>query len=155
MAKKLLLIVAAIALLLAGAFAGIKYAGDNRGTTVGDAARYSAVTKAGALTQSVGGSGTGTVHEVRDGDSIQAAVAAAQSGDVIKIYPGTYHETVYIDKDDIVISGVIIDGAWPDMEAKRSSMMPCCIRATTSRSRTCRSSTSRAMRSWDRPATTS
>ena len=37
-------------------------------------------------------------------------------GDVIRIFPGTYHETVYIDKDDIVLSGVVIDGAWPVME---------------------------------------
>jgi len=56
------------------------------------------------------------VHEVRDGDSIQVAVAAAQSGDIIKIFPGTYHETVYIDKDDIVLSGVVIDDVWPVME---------------------------------------
>jgi parallel beta-helix repeat protein len=44
------------------------------------------------------------------------AVAAAQSGDIIKIFPGTYHETVYIDKDDIVLSGVVIDDVWPVME---------------------------------------
>jgi len=68
------------------------------------------------LTRSVGGSGAGAVHEVRNGDSIQAAVAVAQSGDVIKIFPGMYHETVYIDKDDIVLSGVVIDDAWPVME---------------------------------------
>ena len=117
MARKLLVIIAAIGLLVAGAFAGMKFAGDNRGTIVGDASRYSAVTTGGgALTKSVGGSGSGAVHEVRDGDSIQAAVAAARSGDVIRIFPGTYHETVYIDKDDIVLSGVVIDGAWPVME---------------------------------------
>ena len=117
MAKKLLMIIAAIGLLVAGAFAGMKFAGDNRGTVVGDASRYSAATTGGgALTRSVGGSGTGAVHEVRDGDSIQAAVAAARPGDVIRVSPGTYHETVYIDKDDIVLSGVVIDGAWPVME---------------------------------------
>ena len=58
------------------------------------------------------------MHDVRDGDSIQAAVAAAQSGDVIRIFPGTYSETVYIDKDDIVLSGVVVDGAWPVMEGE-------------------------------------
>jgi parallel beta-helix repeat protein len=115
--KKLGLITAAIALLVAGAIGGMKFATDNRGTVVGDSSRYSVVaTGSGALTRSVGGSGTGTVHDVRDGDSIQAAVAAAQSGDVIRIFPGTYHETVYIDKDDIVLSGVVVDGAWPIME---------------------------------------
>ncbi|MCP5092190.1 MAG: cytochrome-c peroxidase, partial [Gammaproteobacteria bacterium] len=66
MGKRLLLIIAAIALLLVGAIAGIKYAGDNRATVVGDALRYTAqATSGGALTRSVGGSGTGTVHEVR------------------------------------------------------------------------------------------
>ena len=117
MGKKLGLVILAIALLVAGAIGGMKFAGDNRGTVVGDSSRYRIEATGGnALTGSVGGSGTGAVHEVRDGDSIQAAVAAAQSGDVIKIFPGTYHETVYIDKDDIVLSGVVIEGVWPVME---------------------------------------
>ena len=119
MGKKLGLGIAAIALLVAGAIGGMKFAGDNRGTVVGDGSRYRvAATGGGALTGSVGGSGTGAVHEVRDGDSIQAAVAAAESGDIIKIFPGTYHETVYIDKDDIVLSGVVIEGVWPVMEGE-------------------------------------
>ena len=120
MGKKLLLIGVAIALLLVGAFAGIKYAGDNRATVVGDTSRYEVqATHGGALTRSVGGSGTGAVHEVRDGDSIQAAVAAASEGDVIKVFPGRYSETVYIDKDNLVISGVIVRDAWPIMEGDK------------------------------------
>ena len=119
MGKKLLLIIAALALLLVGAFAGMKFAGDNRATVVGDASRYQASAAGGALTKTVGGSGTGTVHEVRDGDSIQAAVAAASEGDVIRVYPGTYSETVYIDKDDIVITGIVEAGAWPVMEGNK------------------------------------
>ncbi len=120
MGKKLLLIVAAIALLLIGAFAGMKYAGDNRATVVGDTSRYSAtMQEGGALTRSVGGSGTGIVHEVRDGDSIQAAVAAAGEGDVIRVFPGTYSETVYIDRDDLVISGVVLDNQWPVLEGNK------------------------------------
>ena len=121
MGKKLALIIAAFLLLIAGVFTGMKFAGDNRGTVVGDASRYSAAAAGGgALTQSVGGSGTGTVHEVRDGDAIQAAVAAAKSGDVIKIYPGTYAETVYIDKDDLILSGVVVNGEWPIMEGDKN-----------------------------------
>jgi parallel beta-helix repeat protein len=121
MGKKLALIIAAFMLLIVGVFAGVKFAGDNRGTVVGDASRYSAATAGSiALTQSVGGSGTGSVHEVRDGDSIQAAVAAAQAGDVIKIYPGTYAETVYIDKDNLILSGVVINGEWPIMEGDKT-----------------------------------
>ena len=120
MGKKLLLIIASIALLLVGAIAGIKYAGDNRATVVGDTSRYTAqATSGGALTRSVGGSGTGAVHEVRVGDSIQAAVAAASEGDIIKVYPGSYSETVYIDKDNLVISGVIVRDAWPVMEGNK------------------------------------
>jgi parallel beta-helix repeat protein len=104
---------------VAGVFAGMKFAGDNRDTVVGDSSRYIAISEGGgALTKSVGGSGTGAVHEVRNGDSIQAAVAVAESGDVIRIFPGTYHETVYIDKDDIILSGVVIEGAWPVMEGE-------------------------------------
>ena len=120
MGKRLFQIIVAIALLTAGAVVGMKFAGDNRATVVGDASRYSnAATGGGLLTRSVGGSGTGAAHEVRDGDSIQAAVAAAQPGDVIRIFPGTYSETVYVDKDDIVISGVVIDGRWPVMEGNK------------------------------------
>ena len=120
MGNKLILAIAAIALLILGAIGGMKFAGDNRSTVVGDGSRYSAAASGGGvLTGSVGGSGTGTVHEVRDGDSIQAAVAAAQAGDVIEIYPGTYSETVYIDKDDLVLSGVVVNGQWPVMEGNR------------------------------------
>ena len=117
MGKKFVLIIAAVALLIVGAIGGMKFAGDNRATVVGDSAKYSTdASSGGELTRSVGGSGTGSVHEVRDGDAIQAAVAAAQPGDVIKVFPGTYNETVYIDKDDIVLSGVVVNGQWPVME---------------------------------------
>ena len=120
MGKKVVLIIAGIVLVVAGMVAGVRFAGDNRATVVGDTARYSATAeRTGTLTRSVGGSATGQVHEVRDGDSIQAAVAAAGEGDVIRIFPGTYSETVYIDKDDLVISGVVIDGAWPVMEGNK------------------------------------
>ena len=40
MGKKLGLVIAAIALLFAGAIGGMKFAGDNRGTVVGDSSRY-------------------------------------------------------------------------------------------------------------------
>ena len=120
MGKKIGLILIGIALLIVGAVGGVRFAGDNRGTIVGDAARYSnAASTAGVLTQSVGGSATGQVLDVRDGESIQAAVAAAAGGDVIRVYPGTYSETVYIDKDDLVITGVVIDGRWPVMEGNK------------------------------------
>ena len=53
----------------------------------------------------------GQVHLVKDGESIQAAVTAAVPGDTIRVMPGTYRETVYIDKDDIRLQGVINQGA--------------------------------------------
>ena len=52
----------------------------------------------------------GQIHIVNPGDSIQAAVEIAQPGDSIQVMPGTYSETVYIDKDDIHLRGVIQAG---------------------------------------------
>jgi nitrous oxidase accessory protein NosD len=49
-----------------------------------------------------------TTHTVHPGESIQAAIDAAQPGDKIKIKAGTYHENVYVDKDFIELEG---DGA--------------------------------------------
>ncbi len=120
MAKKLLLLVASIALLAIGVFIGAKISGDNRATVVGDADRYSAAASADTLTATVGASGTGDVHEVRDGESIMAAVGKAQPGDIVKVFPGTYSESVYIDKDDILLSGVIVNGEWPVMEGDKT-----------------------------------
>ncbi|MDC6459906.1 cytochrome-c peroxidase, partial [Luminiphilus sp.] len=59
------------------------------------------------------------VHEVREGGSIQAAVTQAQGGDVIRVFPGTYHETVYVDKDDISLIGVVEDGQWPHLDGQK------------------------------------
>ena len=36
---------------------------------------------------------------VNDGESIQAAVKSAPKGTIVRVMPGTYHETVYVDKD--------------------------------------------------------
>ncbi|MFT6407359.1 MAG: parallel beta-helix repeat protein [Arenicella sp.] len=47
---------------------------------------------------------------VNDGESIQDAVKAAKPGTTIRIMPGTYSETVYIDKDNIRLIGVIEQG---------------------------------------------
>ncbi len=119
MAKKLAMLIIAIALIAVGAFVGKQFGGDNRGTVIGDSSRYSSGSDVRSLGQSVGASGSGVMHEVRDGDSIQAAVSAASPGDVINVFPGTYSESVYIDKDDILLSGVILDGAWPVMEGNK------------------------------------
>ncbi|WDD99917.1 parallel beta-helix domain-containing protein [Thalassomonas actiniarum] len=63
-------------------------------------------------------SSEGKVHVVKDGDSIMAAVKAASPGDSIQIFPGNYHETVYIDKDDIRLIGVIEQGERATLDGK-------------------------------------
>lgn len=50
--------------------------------------------------------------EVNAGESIQAAVDRARPGDAIHVGPGTYHEQIAIDLDDITLRGVqaVLDG---------------------------------------------
>ncbi len=67
---------------------------------------------------SIGATVTGEVIVVKDGESIQDAVKAAAPGTTIKVMPGTYRETVYIDKDDILLSGVIEQGSYPVLEGE-------------------------------------
>src|SRR5438477_583042 len=43
--------------------------------------------------------------DVRQGQSIQAAVDSAHPGDVIVVHPGTYRENVDVDKNDITLRG--------------------------------------------------
>lgn len=56
------------------------------------------------------------VHSVHHGDSIQDAVNAASPGDEIRVFPGTYTETVYIDKDHITLTGVVEGDEWPNLD---------------------------------------
>ncbi len=63
--------------------------------------------------------GNGNTLEVRVGELIQAAVALAKPGDTIKVFPGTYNETVYIDKENISLIGVIEDSEWPVLDGKK------------------------------------
>lgn len=65
---------------------------------------------AAGASESVAGPPPTNVVIVKDGESIQAAVKAAPAGTIVRVMPGTYHETVYIDKDDIRIIGVIEQG---------------------------------------------
>jgi parallel beta-helix repeat protein len=53
---------------------------------------------------------TDIVVVVQDGASIQEAVKNADPGTTIQVMPGTYNETVYIDKDGIRLIGVIDKG---------------------------------------------
>lgn len=58
------------------------------------------------------------VIEVKDGESIQAGVNKSAKGDTIRVYPGTYRETVFIDKDNIHLLGVVKNGKWPVMDGE-------------------------------------
>jgi parallel beta-helix repeat protein len=55
---------------------------------------------------------------VSDGESIQSAVQAAPPGTTIQVMPGTYKETVYIDKDGIRLIGVIEEGRRPVLDGE-------------------------------------
>ncbi len=61
----------------------------------------------------------GQIIEVKNGGSIQEAVESASPGDLIRVYPGTYSENVYIDKSDISLQGVVINGDWPTLDGKK------------------------------------
>lgn len=61
----------------------------------------------------------GIIHEVKDGELIMDAVKKAQPGDLIRVFPGTYKETVYVDKDDIIFQGIIKDGNWPVLDGSK------------------------------------
>ena len=52
----------------------------------------------------------GNIIQVKPGEKIQDAVLRAKPGDTIQVWPGTYSETVYVDKDDIRLIGVIQQG---------------------------------------------
>lgn len=60
----------------------------------------------------------GETHIVKDGEKIMDAVTAAKPGDTIQVMPGTYSETVYVDKDNISIIGVIQEGKRPVLDGK-------------------------------------
>lgn len=62
---------------------------------------------------------TGKIFEVKDGDLIMDAVKKAKPGDLIRVYPGTYSETVYVDKDEITFQGIIEQGEWPVLDGKK------------------------------------
>lgn len=61
----------------------------------------------------------GKIFEVKDGDLIMDAVKKAKTGDLIRVFPGTYSETVYVDKDDITFQGIIENGNWPTLDGKK------------------------------------
>ena len=71
---------------------------------------------AAQLSDALAAAMTGKTIVVKPGELIQAAVAQAKSGDTVQVMPGTYNETVYIDKDNIALVGVIQEGKWPTLD---------------------------------------
>ncbi len=61
---------------------------------------------------------TDIVIVVNDGESIQQAVQSAEPGTTIHVMPGTYKETVYIDKDGIRLIGVIVGSERPVLDGE-------------------------------------
>jgi parallel beta-helix repeat protein len=71
-----------------------------------------------ALLMIGGAAAAADIITVKPGESIQAAVKKAHRGETIRVLPGTYHETVYIDIDDIHLEGVIENGLWPVLDGE-------------------------------------
>ncbi len=114
------------AVLVVAAFGGGLYLGGQReATVITDGAKGESYSGGFRATEDLGAGTAAAVYEggevriVRDGESIQEAVNAANPGDTIRVMPGTYTETVYIDKDGIRLIGVIEEGAWPTLEGER------------------------------------
>ena len=126
--NKLIGVVAAIALLAGGFYLGqarqpaptvIKVPSEPKAAFTSSGAEEVAAAAVGpANVRSLHTPTSGELIVVNDGESIQAAVKAASPGAVIKVMPGTYKETVYIDKDNITLSGVIEQGRYPVLEGE-------------------------------------
>jgi len=70
----------------------------------------------------ISASGSAADIVVNPGEQIQDAVKRANSGDTIRVLPGLYEETVYIDKDNVNLIGVIIDGKRPLLDGSKGDL---------------------------------
>ena len=61
---------------------------------------------------------TAATIEVRDGETIQEAINKAEPGDTVLVYPGRYVESVYIDKDNITLRGIVEENEWPLLDGE-------------------------------------
>ena len=100
------------AVVITSGSGGASYTGGVQGGADGAGA------SAQAVSRYVAGPAPTNVVVVKDGESIQAAVKAAPAKTVIRVMPGTYKETVYVDKDDIRIIGVVEAGRRPVLDGE-------------------------------------
>lgn len=56
--------------------------------------------------------------EVHEGESIQKAIDSLEKGDTVKVFPGIYHEFLFVDKTHFTLSGVIVNGKWPILDGE-------------------------------------
>lgn len=56
--------------------------------------------------------------EVHEGESIQKTIDSLDKGDTIKVFPGVYHEFLFVDKTHFTLSGVIVNGKWPILDGE-------------------------------------
>ena len=101
---------AALVLVLGGCLLG----GGCSGTTGTDAGPGGSTTTAPSRPP-------GTIRVPADQPTIQAAVDAAVPGDLVLISPGTYKETVTIEKPNLVLRGLDRAGVVIDGEGKREN----------------------------------
>jgi len=71
-----------------------------------------------AVLQATAASAFAEVLTVQPGSSIQASVNQARPGDIVRVMPGVYHETVFIDKENITLQGVVANGKWAIMDGE-------------------------------------
>jgi parallel beta-helix repeat protein len=120
--KKVLYTFVVLALVLGAYFLGQK----NSDSAISYTDVQSGKSYAGGVTEQTGTSSasdvtakaTRTVVTVNAGESIQEAVKQAEPGTLIRVMPGLYHETVYVDKDDISLIGVIEKGQRATLDGK-------------------------------------
>lgn len=125
MKKSAILSILGVVLVAIAASAGYVY-GTRHGFQAPVAAMRSTADTLASARKTVG-TGAATVQTgvtpgktitVQAGGSIQDAVRQAQPGDTVQVMPGTYSQTVYIDKDNVALVGVIHGGDWPTLDGQ-------------------------------------
>lgn len=115
-------IIYTIIVLSLGIFAGYKFFSPNSGEIpmpVTNALYRNATSNNDSTALKKAKEFTGKIFEVKNGDLIMDAVKEAKPGDLIRVFPGTYSETIYIDKNDITFQGIIQNGEWPVLDGKK------------------------------------